>query len=199
MKNRKFLAAAHRAEDLPGSGLPVVAFGGRSNVGKSSLLNVLSASQVARVSRTPGRTRGIYFYDSGQGWIAADLPGYGFARASREEREQWRRLAEAFFEGSGPSLTVQLIDPRIPVSDFDLEFRDYLRDLGLPNIFVATKADRMSRSERSRAARRLEPEFGTIRFVSARTGEGIEDLKQRLSRWLAERGPEQRTRHAKTN
>jgi GTP-binding protein len=162
-----------------------VAFGGRSNVGKSSLLNRLIGSPEARVSKRPGRTRGVFFYESGLGWVAADLPGYGFGRASRAERERWEKLASALFERGRPSLTAQLIDPRIPISESDLEFRDYLRALTLPSICVATKADRMSRSERAGASRTLGREFGELLYVSSKTGEGIDTLRNHIRRALA--------------
>ena len=174
----------HRPEDFPRSAGKVVAFGGRSNVGKSSLLNKLIGESVARVSKTPGRTRAIYLFDSGTGWIAADLPGFGFAAGSRGERDSWRALAASLFEENAPLLTVQLVDPRIPTSDFDLDFRDYLRNLALRSACVATKADRLSQSERSRARARLEKEFGDVLFVSSRTGEGIEALKKRIQKEL---------------
>lgn len=192
------LAAVHRPEDLPRRGVPIVAFAGRSNVGKSSLLNRLLGVAAARTSRTPGRTQGIYLYDSDKGWIAADLPGFGFARRSKTARESWAVLAAAFFEGEGPHLTAQLIDPRIPTSEFDLEFRDYLRGLSLPSICVATKADRMKRTERAEASRRLEREFGPVHFVSSRTGEGVEQLKRKISQALADGGRESRINDGKT-
>jgi GTP-binding protein len=144
----------------------------------------LVGDAVARVSKTPGRTRAIHLYDSGGGWIAADLPGFGFAAASRSERDSWRALVASLFEGNAPLLTVQLVDPRIPTSDFDLDFRDYLRNLALRSVCVAPKADRLSQSERSRARARLEKEFGDVLFVSSRTGEGIETLKKRIQKEL---------------
>lgn len=180
------IAAVHRQEDWPRDARPSVAFGGRSNVGKSSLLNRLIGSPAARTSKTPGRTRGIYLYDSGEAWLAADLPGFGFARTSRESRSLWKELAGAFFQKRPPLLTVQLIDPRIPTSDYDLEFRDYLHDLGLASIVVATKADRLNQSDRSQATRRMEKDFGSLLFVSSKTGEGIEVLKKQVKRALAD-------------
>ena len=180
------VAAVHRTEDWPKRSFISVAFGGRSNVGKSSLLNGLIGASAARTSKTPGRTQGIYLYDSGEGWLAADLPGFGFAKVSRQARSLWQELAGAFFDERAPLLTVQLIDPRIPTSDYDLEFRDYLHDRGLASIVVATKADQLNQSDRFRAARRMEKEFGPLLFVSAKTGEGIEFLKKRIGKALAE-------------
>jgi GTP-binding protein len=179
------LAAVHGPGDFPQKVGKLVAFGGRSNVGKSSLLNTLLRANVARTSKTPGRTRAIYLFDSGSGWIAADMPGFGFASGSRDERASWKELAAALFEKHTPLLTVQLIDPRIPTSDFDLDFRDYLRDLALRSACVATKADRLNQSERSHARARLEKEFGDVLFVSMRTGEGIEILRKRIHKELS--------------
>ena len=184
------LAAIHRPEDWPKKPFAAVAFGGRSNVGKSSLLNRLIGAAAARTSKTPGRTQGVYLYDSGDGWVAADLPGFGFAKTSRQSRALWKELSGAFFQERPPLLTVQLIDPRIPTSDYDLDFRDYLHDLRLPSIVVATKADRLNQSDRSQAARRVEKDFGPLLFVSAKSGEGIDFLRKQIRQALAGRGRE---------
>lgn len=185
MKSAQLLAAVFLPSDFPKSFGPVVAFAGRSNVGKSSLLNRLLGEGVARVSKSPGRTQAIFLFDSKEGWIAADLPGFGFARVSRERRQGWAGLAEGLFERHSPHLTLQLIDPKIPLSDFDLEFRDYLRGLGLPVLGIATKADRLKQSERSAASKKLAKEFGSLLFVSSRTGEGIETLRKQIQTSLA--------------
>ncbi|MGH9441304.1 MAG: ribosome biogenesis GTP-binding protein YihA/YsxC [Thermoanaerobaculia bacterium] len=185
MKKERLLAAVHAPGDFPAHIGPLVAFGGRSNVGKSSLLNALLGIPVARTSKTPGRTRAIYLFDTREGWVAADLPGFGFAAVSRGDRASWKELAASLFERETPLLTVQLIDSRIPTSDFDLDFRDYLRDLALRSSCVATKADRLNQSERSRARARLEKEFGDVLFVSSRTGEGIEALRKRIQKELS--------------
>jgi GTP-binding protein len=162
------LAAVHRPQDWPKRVPPSIAFGGRSNVGKSTLLNRLIGARAARTSKTPGRTQGIYLYDSGEGWVAADLPGFGFAKASRDARSAWSELAGAFFREHPPRLTVQLID----------------------SVVVATKADRLSQSDRSRSRKQIERDFGPLLFVSTKTGEGIEILKKRIRQALAERGRE---------
>jgi GTP-binding protein len=174
------VAAVHRPEDLPQCG-GAVAFAGRSNVGKSSVINRLLGIDAARVSKTPGRTRGLYLYEGAEGERFVDLPGYGFAAASRTDRNHWRLLLEAYFDRVPPALVVHLVDPRVPVSDFDREFHESLSSWGIPELLVATKADRIKMSERRRAEKILADEFGGALFVSTRTGEGIDELKRKLT------------------
>jgi GTP-binding protein len=175
------VAEAHTPADLPVI-RPVVALVGRSNVGKSSLLNRLLGVAAARTSRTPGRTRGIYFYETGEGHYIADLPGAGFARASAQQREGWKTLAEAFFGGGNADLAVQLIDPRVPAAPADAAMQGFLAALGVPSIAVATKWDRLGMSERARAMQSLQSIYGTVVPVSARSGEGIETLRRLIRR-----------------
>lgn len=163
-----------------------MAFAGRSNVGKSSLLNRLLGKEAARTSRTPGKTRGIYFYDTHEGHQFADLPGTGFARVSIKEREGWARLAEELFASGRVVLTVQLIDPKVPRAASDLALRDYLSARGVPALCVATKWDRLSARERARAGRELQGEHQEVLPVSARTGEGIETLRREIRRRIQE-------------
>jgi GTP-binding protein len=179
------VAAVHHPADLPELH-PVVAFVGRSNVGKSSLLNRLLGVAAARISKNPGRTRGIYFYETDEGHYLADLPGAGYARVSAAERESWKTLAEAFFRSGCVELAVQLIDPRAPEADADVAMRDFLAAHSVTSIGVATKWDRLSASERARASARLEARYGTVVPVSVRSGEGIETLR-RLIRQRIER------------
>jgi GTP-binding protein len=174
------VAAAHDPDGFPESRAPVVALVGRSNVGKSSLLNRLLKTTAARVGRTPGKTRGIYFYEAEDGHLFADLPGAGYARVSRAEREAWARLAEALFASGRVSLAVRLVDARVPDAAVDREMRDWLDGLGVPVLAVATKWDRLSASERALARRRLEAVHGRVVAVSARTGEGIDHLRREI-------------------
>ncbi len=178
------VAAVHRPEELPKRPRPAVAFVGRSNVGKSSLLNRLLGKAVARVSQTPGKTRGIYFYESGQGHDFADLPGTGFARVSRRERSGWSDLAERFFESGRVALAVHLIDARVPDAPADLAMRNYLGSVGVESMVVATKWDRLPARERARARGRIEAVHGSVVPVSAKTGEGIEQLWREMRRRL---------------
>jgi len=160
----------------------VVAVVGRSNVGKSSLLNRLLGRGAARVGKTPGKTRGIYFYETEDGFRFADLPGAGFARVSREERERWRDLAEALFRSGTVTLALRLVDSRVPDAAADRDMAGYLQALGVPSLAVATKWDRLGAGERAAARRRLETEHGTVRTVSSKSGEGIEELRREIRR-----------------
>ena len=163
---------------------PVVAVVGRSNVGKSSLINRLLGRTAARVGKAPGKTRAIYIYETGETHHLADLPGTGFARVSRQERERWGDLADAFFASGRVRMAVRLVDGRVPDSPADRLLRDYLEAKAVPSVAVATKWDRLSAAERLRARRRIEAEHGRVLPVSAKTGEGIEALRREIRRNL---------------
>lgn len=183
------VAAVHRREDFPQDGHPAVALVGRSNVGKSSLLNRLLGCEVARVGKTPGKTRGIYFYATNDGHHFADLPGAGYARRSRQEREGWARLADELFASGRVMLVLRLIDSRVPDSAADVEIRDYLENTGVPSLAVATKWDCLGAAERVKMRRAIESEHGTTFPVSAKTGEGIDELRREIRRAIS-RGEE---------
>jgi GTP-binding protein len=190
LKNRPvrgdLVAAVHRPDDFPRSRLPVVALVGRSNVGKSSLINRLLGRPSARVSKTPGRTRGIYFYETEEGHHLADLPGTGFARVAQAERRGWAELVEALVESGRVTLVLALVDPRVTDSPVDREAREWLGERRLPAVTVMTKWDRLSATERSRAKAALS-DRGELLPVSSKTGEGIEQLRRRIRRSIEEK------------
>jgi GTP-binding protein len=166
----------------PDGTLPEIAFAGRSNVGKSSLLNrLVGRKRLARVSKTPGRTREINFFRVNDLFVLADLPGYGYARVSKELQAEWRPLLEGYI-GKTPQLAgvVQLLDMRREPSEDDAAMLDLLAELGMPTIVVLTKSDKLSRkasAERAELIARsllLDPDQ-TISF-SAVTGEGRDQL-----------------------
>ena len=162
--------------------LPEVAFAGRSNVGKSSLLNRLVGRRtLARVSNTPGRTREVNFFRVNDAFILADLPGYGFARVSRTRRAAWRPLIEGYLTGSATLRgVVLLVDARHDPSDDDLAMREYLGHLGVPTLVALTKVDKLSAksaTERAPAlARALDVEEDQVVSTSAESGRGRDDL-----------------------
>ena len=175
----------------PPAGLPEVAFAGRSNVGKSSLLNALvRRKKAARVSNTPGRTREINFFDVNGAFVLADLPGYGYARVSKEARATWRPLIEGYLTGS-PALRgiVLLLDVRRAPTDDDLHMLDFLAKTQLPTIVVATKVDKLRAAERADRIKTLALEAGIdgeqlIPF-SAVTGAGRDELAEAVAALVA--------------
>lgn len=163
---------------------PEVAFAGRSNVGKSSLLNSLVRRKAfARVSKTPGRTREINFFAVNGMFVLADLPGYGYAKISKERQAEWRPLIEGFLRNS-PMMrgVVQLLDIRRDPSDDDKQMLDMLADLELPTLVCVTKIDKLSkgavaaRVKELASALALDPEQ-IIPFSSV-TGEGRDELAE---------------------
>ena len=166
----------------PEATLPEIAFSGRSNVGKSSLLNKLVARKaIARVSQTPGKTREINFFRVNDAFYLVDLPGYGYARISKEMRERWRRIIERYLTSSSMLRgIVQLIDARHPPSPDDLHMLDFLAEIELPTLVVLTKIDKLRPRERAErlaeAALAMQVEEDQIIPFSAKTGEGRDDL-----------------------
>ena len=171
----------------PESELPEIAFSGKSNVGKSSLLNRLVRRKAfARVSRTPGRTREINFFRVNSSFILADLPGYGYAKISKEKKADWKPLIEGYLRGT-PQLAgvVQLLDLRRDASEDDVAMLDYLAELELPTIVVLTKADKLARTAADARAdeimKRLSLERDQTILFSAVTGLGREELAQAVA------------------
>ena len=182
--------------------LPEVAFAGRSNVGKSSLLNKLVRRRAfARVSRTPGRTREINFFQVNDQLVLADLPGYGYARVAHEKKEVWRPLIEGYLRGSERLQgVVQLLDVRRNPSEEDRIMLDFLSDLGVPTIIVVTKIDKLTvratKKQMSDLARTLQLEDEQMIPFSAMTGAGRDELAEAIVSlieqpgWRADRNPE---------
>ncbi len=174
---------ARPGQSLPGD-LPQIAFSGRSNVGKSSLINTLlrrSRNKLAHVSTTPGKTQALNFYRVNDEFFLVDLPGYGYARGPASMRDAWRRLVEWYLERSGLVRgVVHLVDARRTPTEHDVSLMDYLSHVGLPSLVVLTKMDKLNRSERAQAIARvaeaLDMHEKRLLPFSSRSGEGREDL-----------------------
>ncbi len=149
IKKAELEAVAAQPKQYPTPDIPEVAFAGRSNVGKSSLLNLLTnRKSLARVSGNPGKTRTINFYRINDTFRIVDLPGYGYAKVSKSESESWGKMMETYLEGRENLVkVVQLVDIRHEPSAQDKQMYEYLRYYGLDGIVVATKADKISRNE----------------------------------------------------
>jgi GTP-binding protein len=187
-----FIAEARTAEALPGEGPPEVAIAGRSNVGKSTLLNRLAARRaLARTSKTPGRTRGLILYDlsvrfsedgpaTRHALRLVDLPGYGYAQVSHDERRQWQRLVEGYMKRSNTlRLVLILVDARRTLEEEESQLLEWLASLAVPHRIVVTKVDKLSSSERGKALTRFREASrggtGPL-FVSGQTGDGVGGL-----------------------
>jgi GTP-binding protein len=180
----QFLLSAMAAEQFPSPDAPEIAFLGRSNVGKSSLLNTLTGDKAAKVSSTPGRTRAINFFallDPSQRrkLVFADLPGYGYAKISKSVSSGWPAFIEPYLAiRSTLKLCICLVDSNVPVQQSDRQLIDWLRAAGRELVVVATKIDRLSGNERTRSLLALKKglELDEVLAVSAKTGYGIKEL-----------------------
>lgn len=160
---------------------------GRSNVGKSSLINALVRRQLARTSATPGKTRLANFYRVQRGTAPAfhlvDLPGYGYARGGDPSAREFQQLTEAFFGRPGTRGVVLLVDSRHPGLESDLEAWAWLANQPVSRAIVGTKVDKLTRAERTRHSRELESLFQTpVLLVSVQTGEGLDELWKLIAR-----------------
>ena len=184
-----FLKSAARPGDFPGDLGREVAVAGRSNSGKSTAINtVVGFRKLARVSKTPGRTRLINFFELADGRRIVDLPGYGFARVPLEMREQWRALIEAYFlvRSSLVGLIVT-VDIRRGLSDLDETMLTLARGLDVPTMLLLTKADKLSRgagSSRQRQIEREAPDGTIVILFSAVSRAGADEARTRLADWL---------------
>ena len=176
----------------PPTELPEVAFAGRSNVGKSSLLNKLvNRKKLARGSNTPGRTREIHFFAVNRELALVDLPGYGYARISKERRAAWRPLIEGYLRSS-PHLRglVLLLDIRHEPTADDRQMLDFIAELGVPTVFALTKVDKLSRAQAAERVRQLADalELDPEQLVpfSAVTGEGRRELLEAIVSLVAQ-------------
>jgi GTP-binding protein len=171
--------------------LPEVAFVGRSNVGKSSLLNRLVRRKAfARVSTTPGRTREIHFFEVNRTCVFVDLPGYGYARISKARKAEWKPLIEGYLTESAPlRAVVLLLDARHTPTDDDLDMLDFLAEIGVPVIVAATKVDKLKPRELAGRLAELSHRSGVdsaqIIPFSATTGVGRDDLASAIVAVLA--------------
>lgn len=182
----KFLLSATATAHFPQPGAPEIAFLGRSNVGKSSLINALLGSKEARVSSTPGRTRAINFFalfddpkKQQPRLVFADLPGYGYAKISKSISAEWPKFIEPYLRDRETlALCVCLVDSTIEPRASDAQLVEFLKHAGRRYLIAGTKADRLSGNGRAQALKRLREAFGPehLLLVSAKTGAGMKEL-----------------------
>ena len=187
----EFVKSAVNAADYPAGELPEIALAGRSNVGKSSLLNrTVNRKALARTSNTPGRTRLINFFKVNDRFHLVDLPGYGYAKVSARERENWGRMIERYFAGDRNLRGVcQLIDCRHPPTALDLEVYQWFNSKRIMVAVIATKTDKLSRSRLLASLQTIKRDLGLpagekVLQFSATTGQGREELLQLFESWI---------------
>jgi len=177
----EFVTSASGADDFPKERLPEVALVGRSNVGKSSLLNALMRQPLARTSAAAGKTRLANFYRVKRGaapaLILVDLPGYGYARGGDASAQEFNRLADKYFDRPGYRGVLLLVDSRHPGLESDMDAWRWLETQPWPRGVIGTKVDKLTRAERARHGKKLETLFDIpVPLVSATTGEGLDEL-----------------------
>lgn len=187
-----FKAAYGTSRQLPASKRPEVSFAGRSNVGKSSLLNkLMHRKNLAKVSQTPGKTATINFYDV-DGFDFVDLPGYGYAKVAKSELGRWSDLIEGYFNQDRQfALVASLIDIRHDPSALDHHMVGFLKEAALPFAVVLTKADKLSRAQQNRQraviSKALDlPKDTPIAVTSSAKGDGIDDLRKLIAQYVEE-------------
>ena len=184
--NVEFLISAAAPKDFPGNRLPEIAFAGKSNVGKSSVINrILNRKNFARVGEKPGKTIHVNYFTIDKCCYFVDLPGYGYAKVSQQEKDRWGKLMENYFAAQRIDLGVLIVDYRHPPTNNDITMARWFLDSGCPFVVVANKMDKLKKSE-------LEPNLAVIRRdlelpegcpvipFSAEKGNGREELVQKI-------------------
>lgn len=205
VKSAQYLRSVVQPGGFLDDGRPQIAFVGRSNVGKSTLLNKLVGRHaLARISSKPGRTRAINYFDINSRFYFVDLPGYGYAKVSKKERESWGKLMASYFAlASETAMVIQLIDAKVGATELDQQSAEYLRSEGIDPAVVATKADRLKKGKLQAALasirRDLELPDSVIIPFSAPSGEGAKQIWRSIEQYLdsfEDRGANQGGDHA---
>lgn len=190
--NAKFLTSYGKFSQIPKSDRTEIAFAGRSNVGKSSLINkIFNRKALARVSATPGKTATINFYEL-ENVHFVDLPGYGYAKVAKTEKQRWSSLIEGYLQSDRAlDLVFQLVDFRHPPTADDILMINFLIDSEIPFVVILTKADKLKKTQRAERLEMLKTELPcadqiTVIPFSAETGEGVEDIRKIIEEIAAE-------------
>ena len=191
VESARYVRSAHSENDFLDENLPEIAIAGRSNVGKSSLLNcLLGRKRLAKISSSPGHTRAVNYFLINSSFFFVDLPGYGYAKVGKAQRRAWGELIAMYMAQAADRVhMVQLVDAKVGATDLDIQAVDYLRSLKCEPTIVATKVDKVSRNRRQRAmadirsALALSDGQSLVPF-SARTGEGLKELWGQISIYL---------------
>ncbi len=182
IKKVEFIKSATKPKEYPPPNKPEIAVVGRSNVGKSSFINAVFKRNIAKVSSKPGKTKLVNFFSLNDKIYFVDLPGYGFAAVSKAERQRWKNMIEQYFMNR-PNLNfvIMLVDSRYEPTKLDVVMREWLESMDIPFVVVATKIDKLTQKEKSRAKKMiretldLEKDFPVF-LTSAKEGTGIKDV-----------------------
>jgi len=181
IETAEFIRSSHGGDYLR-DGRPEIAFVGRSNVGKSSLLNrLLGRKALARISSTPGRTQAVNYFLVNRRFYFVDLPGYGYAKAGKDARREWAARVEGYLQEDPPDAVVLLVDGKVGATPLDVQAYEYLSGLGVAVLIAATKVDKVSRGRWAAAVKEVRKVLGLeeaipVIPVSAHSGEGIKEL-----------------------
>jgi GTP-binding protein len=193
MKQMQFHKAVYKLTELPKEKYPEIVLCGRSNVGKSSFINCLLSSKEAKTSSQPGKTRSLNYYLVDKKFFFVDLPGFGYAKVSRTEREAWQKLIENYFrQGRNIKLAIHLMDSRHEPTELDLLLNGFLKGLNLPYTLVLNKIDKLKQSEIARAKKEISSYLSGMEFnkdiflFSAVTGFGKKDLIKLINNAIIE-------------
>ncbi|MBX0310382.1 MAG: ribosome biogenesis GTP-binding protein YihA/YsxC [Sulfurihydrogenibium sp.] len=182
LKSVKFVKSAVKPEDFPPPNKPEIAIVGRSNVGKSSLINAIFKRSIAKVSATPGKTKLINFFLLNDDIYFVDLPGYGFATVSHKEKQNWKRMIEDYLlNRENLNLIIMLVDTRYPPTNLDVLMKEWLESFEKPYIVVGTKIDKLNQSEKAKAEKVIRETLDLskdvpVYLVSAKEGTNIDKL-----------------------
>jgi GTP-binding protein len=190
-KQARFVLSAVRRHDLITDGCPQIAFVGRSNVGKSSLLNQwVGRKALAKISSSPGKTRAVNYFLIDSSFYFVDLPGFGYAKASKSDRRAWARLMDSYFQTTRPlPKVIHLVDAKVGATPLDVQAVEYLRHQGCEPAVVATKIDRVAKNKRAgqlagiRSALALSEEQSPTP-CSSRTGQGVKEIWRAIDAFL---------------
>jgi len=169
MKKIKFLKSVHTLSGLPKDSLPEVLLCGRSNVGKSTFINtVFNRKDLAQTSSSPGKTRALNYYLVEEKFYLVDLPGFGYAKVSKSERDRWGKLIQDYFSSSSNKrLAFQFIDSRHNPTELDLRLNSYLMEHNIPFIIILSKVDKLKQSEKAKVARKLKEFFPELNIMES--------------------------------
>ena len=180
----KFIKSTTNKNDFPNTNREVV-FVGRSNVGKSSLLNALYKQKIAYVGKTPGKTRLINFFDVDGKYTAVDVPGYGYAKRSQKEAIDYAKMMDDYFNRDNKiNLVVMIVDSRIGLTIDDLDMKQYLEQMNLDYIIVANKIDKLSNNQLMNNKHKLFKDYDNVIYVSAEKKKNLDILHNEIERYL---------------